>query len=165
MKTSRKILLVGVVLLISCGLAIGALMNFYARETSKITSDVVLTWDTTNAENLILTEDFITVGGNTDTYSHTMVYSSEADNELTVDFTISNTSDDDSEGIVFTVYENSTGVWLELVSFNATADEEPQVGQYTFTPGETLELMTEYVCDTYLMQGDYEFTLDITRSV
>lgn len=163
MKGSKKLIgVVAMVLLIGASVS-GMLMSMYIQQTSEIQADVVLTFDEVNAENLVITENFATVGGNTDTFIHEMIYSDVADDVLAVNFTISDTGIDDSTGIVFTVYENSTGSWEVLVSYDG--DAIPQWAVYTFEPGEVLDIKTEYDCDTYLAAGNYAYTLDITREV
>ena len=141
------------------------LMLFYAQSTNDVDADVILThWSVAdgeaNAEDLALTENIADgVGGNSYEYIHWFNYSANTQNDLDVLFTITDSGVDDAEGIYFTVYVNDSGSWTELT------DEVEGSDTYTFTAGgENVQFKTEYVFDTYLEEGDYQYTLDVTRS-
>jgi len=137
------------------------LMTWYVDQEADVDADVILLWDGVNAEDLEVDEDITDgVGGNSYNFTHWLNYSADTQEDLVVKFSITDSGVDDATGIYFTLYTwNGTG-WEELT------DEIEGTDTYTMTAGgENLKMKTEYVFDTYLEEGDYQYTLLIERNV
>ena len=76
-----------------------------------------------------------------------------------MNFAISDTGTNDSEGIYFTLFYWDTNHWVELT------DETEGNDDFVFTSnGLDQKFRTQYQFDTYLEEGDYQYTLDVTRT-
>lgn len=160
-KISKKlgILLIGICLIVGAG--VSTLMSWYVDQESNVDAGEVLMWDSVNAEDLEVCENITDgVGGNTYSYEHWLNYSTDTQEDLVVKFTITNSGVDDPEGIYFTLYTWNGTAWIELT------DEIEGTDTFTMTAGGLdLKMKTEYVFDTYLEEGDYQYTLMIERNV
>ena len=163
-KLSKK-LAVGLVLLVA-GVAItsGVLMAYYYQGTVEADADVILEWSVDNsvwenAEDLDKTidvgNDF--VGGDTETFDRWIKYNANADNNLVVKFEFTDTGTDDAAGVYIKLEYNNSGTWTQICN-------ETTSGTHEFTPGDAEDLRITIVGDTYLEEGDYQYTLDITRN-
>ena len=171
MERSKKIskkLAVGLVLLIGAVVVTsGVLMAYYFQGTADTDAQVILEWSEDdkssweNAEDLVKSWDVGTdfVGGDTETFDgRWMKYNSDADNNLVVKFEFTDTGTDDAAGVYIKLEYNNSGTWTQICN-------ETTSGTHEFTAGDEVELKITVVGDTYLEEGDYQYTLDITRNV
>lgn len=155
-KMTKKLAVVGVLLCLVAVATIGLVMTEYLNGTWDADSQVLFTWDDTNAEdlavNIDLGNDF--TGGDTEYTEHYMNYSSVADNALTAKFSIVDSGTDDAEGIEATLYYHNGTTWVQIC--NDT--DGSSGGTHTFQPSDNIQMKIEFVASTYLKEGDYAFT-------
>ena len=165
-KKISKVSLVGITLVIAAALAVsGVLMNAYLSGTVTTDAEVIAEWSDDNQatwqsmEDLVVSFDVGTgfVGGDNITFDERFIrYNANADNPLTMQFAFTDTGNDSAEGVYIDLFYNDNGSWVSICDENSS-------GEYTFNPGDLLELKIDIEADTYLMAGNYEYTLDAIR--
>ena len=177
MKNFKKISKKGAVLLaglLVIGMIAGAaMMNRYMQRNGQADSQVILEYSATgdftgeevNAEDLDMPidvgDDF--VGNDTEYFEYWMKCNPDLDNDLDVNWTITDTSTDDPEGLTISLQYNNSGTWEDVFEWVATDGGSLNTG-YTFSPGDADHLRVVITGHDYLIEGEYSFSLDLEAS-
>jgi len=171
---SRKIGKAGFGVLIAIGLVaavgVSVLMTYYVGYDTTADADVILEYSADNstfenAETLGKTfdveDDFC--GADIETHPFWIKCNGDLDAQLAVNWTITDTSTDDPEGLTLQLQKKDGAVWVDVMSWVMT-DGGTITQLYDFDAGDVDELQIVITGDDYLMEGTYSFDLDLEAS-